>query len=266
MESRSTSRERRARKRCDPHPQCHGKRGAHLSNKGRTRTRPCYWRNWWPALWVQTGAGKGRKEIRKQDGLSRGKAQAAVTTSSGEIMPTGKQPDGQSSGVQTGAGKGRTLGGNGGQPSGTQTGVGTGRTLDTPPMDGQPAGTQTGVGRGRTLEKEDKEKRVMCKVTDDQYAGSQTEAGKGGNEVLENIGQRTGKAPAVDSTKVGEEAPMGVEFGGQPSGAQTGAGKGRTSGVIADGQPPVKYTGWKFVVERVSEEEENARKARWCLN
>ncbi|KAK4357752.1 hypothetical protein RND71_023362 [Anisodus tanguticus] len=132
---------------------------------------------------VQTGAGKGRKVIRKQDGLSKGKAQAADTSISGESMPTGVQSGGQSSGVQTGAGKGRTLGDieNGGQPSGTQTGVGTGRTLDTLPMDGQPAGIQTGVGKGRILEKEEEEKSKMSKVTDDQPLGSQTEAGKGGN-------------------------------------------------------------------------------------
>ncbi|KAJ8532256.1 hypothetical protein K7X08_012179 [Anisodus acutangulus] len=36
---------------------------------------------------------------------------------------------------------------------------------------------------------------------------------------------------------------MGVEFGCRLSGAQTGAGKGRTLGVIADGQPSGVHTG-----------------------
>ncbi|KAK4343385.1 hypothetical protein RND71_036479 [Anisodus tanguticus] len=40
---------------------------------------------------VQTGAGKGRKIIRKQDGISKGKAQAADTPISRESMPTGVQ-------------------------------------------------------------------------------------------------------------------------------------------------------------------------------
>ncbi|KAK4357739.1 hypothetical protein RND71_023349 [Anisodus tanguticus] len=195
-------------------------------------------------------------------------------------MPTGVQSGGQSSGVQTGAGKGRTLGDieNGGQPSGTQTGVGTGRTLDTPHMDGQPAVIQTGVGKGQILEKEDKEKSEMSKVTDDQPSGSQTEAGKGGNSkdtAMEQIfAPHTGRSkgaggcttshdhsaisPAVKQSaifiklaamhgNIGEENEIdrkartslemamvqgagqdGSSSGGQLTGSQTAAGKGRT--------------------------------------
>ncbi|KAJ8533697.1 hypothetical protein K7X08_007021 [Anisodus acutangulus] len=55
----------------------------------------------------------------------------------------------------------------------------------------------------------------------------QTGASKGRTEVLKQDGQHVGKAQAVDLNGGDEDSPKVANIGGQPPGAQTGAGKGR---------------------------------------
>ncbi|KAJ8569598.1 hypothetical protein K7X08_006175 [Anisodus acutangulus] len=111
----------------------------------------------------------------------------------------------------------------GGQPSGVQTGAGKGRTG---PHNSQRAGKAPAVDLTNS-----------GKITEGHPSGTQTGVGKGRTEFRKIEGKHAGKALAVDSTKGVEEAAKDAELGGQPIGAQTEAGKGRISGETTDDQP-----------------------------
>ncbi|KAK4363103.1 hypothetical protein RND71_018344 [Anisodus tanguticus] len=113
----------------------------------------------------------------------------------------------------------------GGQPSGVQTGAGKGRT-GTHKNDSQRAGKAPAV-----------DLITSDKITGGQPLGIQTGTGKGRTEFRKIEGKLVGKTMAVGLTKGVEDVAKGAELRGQPIGDQTEAGKGRRSGEATDGQP-----------------------------
>ncbi|KAJ8562873.1 hypothetical protein K7X08_031325 [Anisodus acutangulus] len=229
---------------------------------------------------AQTGAGKGRNWKLKGDksqpsgtknGVEVVGQPSGTHTEAGKDRTSGDmENDGQPMGTQTGVGKGRTLDKSSmdGQPTGTQTGVGKGRILDKEAMKkvetgevtyGQPSGSQTEAGKGGNKVGTAKEQifapqTVRSKgptkgtTTQDHSAispavkqsaiFSKLAAMHENIEVQSDTDQKARTAIEIAMAQGGRID--GSSTGGQPSGAQTEVGKGRTDLVAQPVGPLVK--------------------------
>ncbi|KAK4375696.1 hypothetical protein RND71_006373 [Anisodus tanguticus] len=197
---------------------------------------------------IQTGTGKGGTEFRKIEGKLVGKTMAVGLTKGVEDVAKGAELRGQPIGDQTEAGKGRRSGeATDGQPSGTQTEAGKGG-ISGEATDGQPSGTQTEAGKGGNSQDTAKEQIFAPQTVRPKEAeGSTTSqahsaispaviqsaifrklADMHGNiEEQNKIDHKAKTAIEIAMAQGGGE--VGSTSGGQPTGAQTVAGKGRTT-------------------------------------